>query len=468
MHIESTAIAGLKIIHLDVHGDNRGWFKENWQRLTMGKAGLPDFSPVQHNLSFNAEAGVTRGLHAEPWDKLVSVAHGKVFGAWCDLREGSDTYGTVVEQEIGPDKAVFVPRGVANGFQALEDNTAYSYLVSDHWSPDADYTAVNLDMISWPLTPTEISDKDRNHPQLVDVTPMPPRKILVTGANGQLGRALREVYKNAAHVEFATRQEFDITAPDIATARPWRQYDAIINCAAYNDVNGAEIDRQSAWETNATAPARLAKIAAENNLTLVHVSSDYIFDGTQKIHAEEEIPSPLSTYGASKAAGDTDVQTAPRHYVIRTSWVFGDGNNFMSTMASLAKRNIEPVVINDQKGRPTYAEDLAKGIKHLLETQAEYGVYNLSSAGDAVGRDEIAMAVFIGVGHDPAEVHSATTAQYNTHRAQQAAKKGQPVPEAEALRPAESTFDLSKMEATGFKPSNWRASLALYLALLES
>src|SRR5699024_9118611 len=166
------AIAGLKIIHLDVHGDNRGWFKENWQRLTMGKAGLPNFSPVQHNLSFNAEAGVTRGLHAEPWDKLVSVAHGKVFGAWCDLREGSDTYGTVVEQEIGPDKAVFVPRGVANGFQALEDNTAYSYLVSDHWSPDADYTAVNLDLISWPLTPTEISDKDRNHPQLVDVTPM--------------------------------------------------------------------------------------------------------------------------------------------------------------------------------------------------------------------------------------------------------------------------------------------------------
>ena len=85
MHIESTAIAGLKIIHLDVHGDNRGWFKENWQRLTMGRAGLPDFSPVQHNLSFNAEAGVTRGLHAEPWDKLVSVAHGKSLarGAIC-------------------------------------------------------------------------------------------------------------------------------------------------------------------------------------------------------------------------------------------------------------------------------------------------------------------------------------------------------------------------------------------------
>ena len=468
MHIESTAIAGLSIVHLDVHGDNRGWFKENWQRLTMGKAGLPDFAPVQHNLSFNAQPGVTRGLHAEPWDKLVSVAHGKVFGAWCDLREGSDTYGTVVHQEIGPDKAVFVPRGVANGFQALEENTTYSYLVSDHWSPDAHYTAVNLDMIPWPLAPTEISDKDRNHPQLDDVTPMPPRKILVTGANGQLGKALREVYKNAAHVEFLTRQEFDITASDISSARPWRQYQAIINCAAYNDVNGAEYDRASAWETNATAPARLAKIAADNNLTLVHISSDYIFDGSHEIHTEEEIPSPLSAYGASKAAGDTAAQTAPRHYVIRTSWVFGEGDNFMSTMASLAQRNIEPVVINDQKGRPTYAEDLAKGIKHLLESDAEYGVYNLSSSGDAVGRDEVAMAVFIGVGHDPAEVHSASTEQYNAFRAQQASSNGQPAPQPEAQRPAESTLDLSKIEATGFTPSNWRSSLALYLAMLES
>lgn len=468
MHIESTDIDGLSIIHLDVHGDNRGWFKENWQRTTMGQAGLPDFGPVQHNLSFNASAGVTRGLHAEPWDKLVSIAYGKVFGAWCDLREGSTSYGQLVHAEIGPDKAVFVPRGVANGFQALEDNTVYSYLVSDHWSPDAQYTAVNLDMVDWPLTPTEISEKDRAHPQLVDVTPMPPRKILVTGADGQLGRALRAVYKNAAHVEFTTRTEFDITAADIATARPWRSYDAIINCAAYNDVNGAETDRADAWEVNATAPARLAAIAADNNLTLVHVSSDYIFDGTQEVHTEAELPSPLSAYGASKAAGDTAAQTAPRHYVIRTAWVFGEGNNFMSTMASLAQRNIEPLVINDQIGRPTYAEDLAKGIKHLLDTRADYGVYNLTSGGDAVGRDEIAMAVFIGMGHDPTEVHSVSTAQYNEHRVQQATENNQPAPAPEALRPAASTLDLTKIEATGFKPSNWRSSLALYLALLES
>ena len=115
---------------------------------------------------------------------------------------------------------------------------------------------------------------------------------------------------------------------------------------------------------------------------------------------------------------------------------------------------MEPTVIHDQKGRPTFAEDLAKGIVHLLTTQAPYGMYNLSSEGDAVGRDEMAMATFIGLGHDPSEVTPVTTAQY--------AELAGP----EAPRPAHSTFDLSKIEATGFTPMNWRAALALYLALL--
>ena len=108
-----TPIDGLEIHPLDVHADNRGWFKENWsgQRLR----------PVQNNISFNARVGATRGMHAEPWDKWVSVATGRVFAAWVDLREGSETFATKFGVEIGPDTAVFVPRGVANGFQALED-----------------------------------------------------------------------------------------------------------------------------------------------------------------------------------------------------------------------------------------------------------------------------------------------------------------------------------------------------------
>ena len=131
--VHPTAIPGLLVVDLVVHEDARGWFKENWQRAKMTALGLPDFGPVQHSMSFNTQAGVTRGFHAEPWDKLVSVAHGRIFGAWVDLREG-DSFGQVATVELGPDKAVFVPRGVANSYQTLVDDTVYSYLVNDHWS----------------------------------------------------------------------------------------------------------------------------------------------------------------------------------------------------------------------------------------------------------------------------------------------------------------------------------------------
>ena len=264
-------IDGLLVLDLQVHEDERGWFKEAWQRARMTGEGLPDFRPVQSNVAFNATAGTTRGLHAEPWDKLVTVATGRVQGGWVDLREGSPTYGQTQSVEIGPGTAVFVPRGVANGYQVLEDATTYLYLVNDHWSPDAVYVNVSYRLIDWPLEPVNLSDKDLANP--IELTPVAPRRILVTGADGQVGRALRKTFPDA---EFCNREEFDITDPP---ARPWRQYRAIINAAAYTDVDGAEDDRATAWRVNAGGPAVLARIAAENNLTLVHLSSDYVFDG---------------------------------------------------------------------------------------------------------------------------------------------------------------------------------------------
>ncbi len=116
--VRETQIEGLLVFELPLHGDARGWFKENWQRAKMLELGLPDFGPVQNNMSFNATAGSTRGLHAEPWDKMISLAHGRIFGAWVDLRPGAG-FGTVFTHEMGPETAVFVPRGVANGYQAL-------------------------------------------------------------------------------------------------------------------------------------------------------------------------------------------------------------------------------------------------------------------------------------------------------------------------------------------------------------
>ena len=172
-----TTVPGLLLLDLPVHGDNRGWFKENWQRAKMVALGLPDIGPVQNNISFNKNVGTTRGIHAEPWDKFISVATGRVFGAWVDLRAGAG-FGQLFTAEIDPATAIFVPRGVGNAFQTLEPDTAYTYLVNDHWTPDAEYTFLNLadeaTNVPWPiaLEVAELSDKDRAHPRLADVTPV--------------------------------------------------------------------------------------------------------------------------------------------------------------------------------------------------------------------------------------------------------------------------------------------------------
>jgi len=455
-----TPIPGLVIWDLPVHGDSRGWFKENWQRKKMTAAGLADFGPVQNNISFNDAVGTTRGIHAEPWDKWVSVATGRIFGAWVDLREGP-SFGAVFTAELDPSKAIFVPRGVGNSYQTLEPDTAYTYLVNDHWSPEAQYTFLNLAdetaAIAWPipLDQAELSAKDAAHPRLADVTPVPPKKVLVLGAGGQLGRALRAEFGEAPYIEYADRAELDLTAPGLDTARHWRDYDVIINAAAYTAVDRAETaeGRVDAWAANVTGVGALARVAAANGITLVHVSSDYVFDGTKPgAYAEDDPMAPLGVYGQSKAAGDAVVATVPRHYIVRTSWVIGEGGNFVRTMASLAERGIDPTVVGDQVGRLTFTTDLARGIRHLLDTRAAYGVYNLTGTGDPTSWAEVARRVFELTGHDPARVTPVSTDDYF-------ASAAGPV----APRPRNSVLETAKIEATGFTPADAGTSLSAYL-----
>lgn len=451
-----TPIPGLVVWEVPVHGDNRGWFKENWQREKMTTAGLPDFGPVQNNISFNDAVGTTRGIHAEPWDKFVSVATGRIFGAWVDLRDGP-TFGAVFTAEIDPSRAIFVPRGVGNAYQTLEPDTAYTYLVNDHWSPDASYTFLNLADesvgIDWPipLDQVEISQKDLDHPRLADVTPMRPRKTLVVGAGGQLGRALREEFGEAAHVEYATRTDLDLTAPGLSTARRWRDYATIINAAAYTAVDLAETEdgRRDAWAANVAGVAALVRIAIDNGVTLVHVSSDYVFDGAQdRPYREDDPVSPLGVYGQTKAAGDALVATVPRHYIVRTSWVIGEGKNFVRTMASLADRGVDPNVVADQFGRLTFTDDIARGIRHLLTVGAAPGIYNLTSGGSPAAWSDIARAVFASSGYDPSRVTDVTTAEYLSGSAG-------PV----APRPRSSVLDLAKIQATGLVLDDWEKLL---------
>lgn len=468
-----TGIEGLVVVELTVHGDSRGWFKENWQRAKMvGGLGLPDHRWVQNNVSYNLERGVTRGIHAEPWDKFVSVAAGSVFGAWVDLRAGSPTYGRAYTTTLDPSRAILVPRGVGNSYQALEDGTAYTYLVDAHWSAELKktYTFVNLAdpelAIPWPipLGECELSEADKHHPMLADVTPMTPRRTLVTGCNGQLGRAVREAADkrpDAGTFDYCDIDEFDFSDPAQYGRYDWSLYGAVINCGAYTAVDKAETPegRVAAWKANATGPALLSKVCTEHGITLVHVSSDYVFDGTQEVHDEDEPFSPINVYGQTKAAGDLAVSTCPTHYILRCSWVIGDGSNFVRTMARLSDRVADPGddldhvdVVDDQIGRLTFTDDMAGAIFHLLETNAPYGTYNCTCSGEPASWADIAREVFCRKGGGSAAVHPISTAEYYAGASASTAQ-----------RPLQSTLGLEKLTLSGFEPSGWEERLARYI-----
>jgi len=464
LRASQTPIPGVVLFDIPVHGDNRGWFKENWQREKMLALGLTDFGPVQNNISFNESAGTTRGIHAEPWDKYVSVATGRVFGAWVDLREGP-SFGAVFTTILDPSTAIFIPRGVGNAFQTLDDATAYTYLVNDHWSAEAQdkYTFLNLadetTSIPWPISleNAELSDKDRNHPRLANVVPMRNQRTLVLGANGQLGLALQNLYRENPDVDFATRETIDLSAQDQFASVDWSAYHTVINAAAYTAVDAAETPegRTLAWAVNVSAVSALAQACTKHRITLVHVSSDYVFDGTTHSHPETEPFSPLGVYGQTKAAGDCVVVTVPQHYILRTSWVIGEGNNFVSTMASLAQRGIKPTVVNDQHGRLTFTEDLAAAIDHLLSHDAEYGTYNVSNTGPAQAWNEIAADVYEALGLPRSSITGVSTQEYF------AGKNSAP-------RPTHSTFDLNKIQATGFTPAPAMYRLQQYVEKLSA
>jgi len=209
-------------------------------------------------------------------------------------------------------------------------------------------------------------------------------KILLTGADGQLGQALQPVL--AGHDVLATDQNtLDIT--DQANVRASvRQFqpDVLINAAAYTQVDAAETDIDRAWLINETGPLYLAQAAGEVGAAIVQISTDYVFDGQSKTAwLESDATRPLSVYGKSKLAGEVAVRnTNPRHYIVRTAWLYHySGQNFLRAMYALADRD-EIRVVDDQRGSPTNADDLADAISRLIETEV-YGTHHLVNSGDA-------------------------------------------------------------------------------------
>lgn len=278
---------------------------------------------------------------------------------------------------------------------------------------------------------------------------MDDSNIFIVGAKGQLGQALQTKYPGA--------KSADIDALDISDAESvanfdWSGIKIVLNAAAYTNVDGAETaeGRVAAWQVNAYAVGNFARAALKNDLTLVHISTDYVFDGSQQLHKEDESFSPLSVYGQSKAAGDIAASVVPKHYILRTSWVIGEGKNFVRTMLAVGQKGIAPTVVADQVGRLTFTSELVRAIDHLLTSQAEFGTYNVSNSGDIVSWAEITRAIFKAAEID-LEVSDTTTAEYFAGK------------EGIAPRPLQSGLDLGKVQATGFKSVDWRDDLHKYV-----
>lgn len=216
------------------------------------------------------------------------------------------------------------------------------------------------------------------------------KKILLTGCNGQLGRAIQKEYGDT--VEFLRTDFIDaegITRLDISDIDQVMNFaraekpDAIINCAAFTNVDGCETNEDAAFKANAIGPRNLAIASRETGAKLIHVSTDYVFEGNgTRPYVETDTPNPVSAYGRTKLAGEQFVRDfADRYFILRTAWLYGDGKNFVKTMLGAAQSRDEVSVVCDQKGSPTSAVELAKMI-HFLEPTENYGIFHATCEGD--------------------------------------------------------------------------------------
>ena len=283
------------------------------------------------------------------------------------------------------------------------------------------------------------------------------KKILVTGANGQLGSEIKVLAGNYPDFDFIFTDIDDFPldkTEEIIANFNLIQPDIVINCAAYTAVDKAEQDQTTADAINHLAIATLASLCAESGAKLVHVSTDYVFDGSSPVaYTEEDLPNPKSVYGATKLAGEIAcLKNCPESIIIRTAWVYSEfGNNFVKTMLRLMTERDSLGVVNDQVGSPTYAADLAQVILTILDSSKwDPGIYHYSNAGEISWFDFASDIKEIA--HKTCDIKGIPASSY-------------PTP---AERPAFSLLDKSKIKAVyGIEPIDYKLSLKKMMARLE-
>lgn len=283
------------------------------------------------------------------------------------------------------------------------------------------------------------------------------RPILIAGAAGQLGTALQTLGPTRGfHIVAPDEGSLDITSPsDVegvvgAFARAYPD-GAVVNAAAYTNVDKAEEDSARAFLVNQYGAALLGEAASRNGLSYVHISTDFVFDGKKTgSYSELDVPSPLSVYGASKLAGERAVTAAdPSALVVRTAWTYGPGaSNFVSKILEKARQTDTLQVVSDEVGSPTYTMDLADALLRLIDVGAT-GLMHLTNSGWC-SRDEFAREILRLAGLDQVEVVSVRSSAFPS----------------KAARPANSVLDCSRAGILGIVMSNWRDALTRYIESL--
>lgn len=289
------------------------------------------------------------------------------------------------------------------------------------------------------------------------------KKILVTGCNGQLGRAIRNEYAGE-NVEFINTDvvsgegvhALDITDVDavLALVRETKPQ-VIINCAAHTNVDGCEREWDAAYRINALGPRNLSIAANEVDAKMIHVSTDYVFEGNgTRPYTEFDDPNPVSAYGKTKLEGERFVKEfAKKHFIFRTAWLYGDGKNFVKTMLGLSEKYEEVNVVCDQQGSPTSAVELARAI-HYFEPTENYGTYHATCEGDTNWAD-FTEAIFARAGKST-RVNHVTSEQYAEMNP------------ASAKRPAYSILDNYMMRLTSdYRMADWKDALDEYMKQLQ-
>ncbi len=466
-------------------GDARGFF-ESVTIDELNHLGFNKFSQFSDSMSGK---GILRGLHyqEDPYcqAKMVRCVRGRVIDIVRDIRKDSPTYGETVAVELTPENGtfLFVPRGYAHAYLALEDNSLFEYYVDNEYNtrkeggisykdpdmvvnlytrenPEEEYKVEKLSIydllkkygIDTPL----ISEKDEVRKPLSETSvnfTRAKRRYLVTGVTGQLGYDIVKELHNRGEYDILapTSKEMDITDKDqvmevIKAYKP----DVIFHCAAWTAVDKAEEEKEACEKVNVEGTKNIVDASIKVGAKIVYMSTDYVFDGTKEgYYNEEDKTNPQSVYGLTKYQGEEEVRRNPNHFITRISWVFGiNGNNFIKTMIKLSDKYKELSVVDDQVGSPTYTVDLSKLLVEMAHTD-KYGTYNATNTGYCTWA-EFAEAIFKEYGVK-VKVNHVTTAEYF---------KDKP----HATRPENSKFTWDKLEANGFaKMPEWQDALRRYI-----